>query len=112
MSSITEIITINQQYHTFVGVYVLVQYSKDYSLASSRHVVKVKLCFQLKQIVKTAHEIDEFKADQQFQFEKPPSDPPSRKLVAEVEETRGNGWAATITGSLEVNPWSHTIVHV
>ena len=95
---------------------MLVQYSKDYSVVSSQHVVMVKLYLQFKQIVKAINIKAVFKVDQDFKFENPPSDPPSDpssgKLVGEVEETEGNGWAVAITGCPEVNPLSHNIVHM
>ena len=73
----------------------------------------VKLCLLLKQIIKATHKKAVFKADQDFKFENPPSDPssdpPSGKLVGEVEETRGNGWDVAIAGSSEVNPLLHNI---
>ena len=82
-----------------------------------KHVVMVKL-WLLKQIFKVIYKTATLEGDQDFEFENvnPPSDPPSEpasgKLVGEVEEARGNGWAVAINGCPEVNPSSHNIVHM
>ena len=62
------------------------------------------ICLRLKQIVKATNEKAVFKGDHHFQFaQNSPTDPPSGKLVAEVEEVRGNTWAVAINGCPEVN---------
>ena len=66
--------------------------------------------------MKAAHENFDFKGVQQFKFKNPsscsPSDPPSGKIVCEVEETKGNGWAVAIFGCPEVNPFLPNIVRI
>ena len=66
-----------------------------------------KLCLRSQQILKDVHEKAEIKEGKKFGFE----NPPSGELVGGVRKTRGSGWAVTITGSPEVNPLSHSIVH-
>ena len=67
-----------------------------------------KLCLRSQQILEDVHKRAKIKEGKKFEFE----NPPSGELFGEVEETRGNGWAVTITGSPEVNPLSHSIVHM
>ena len=65
------------------------------------------LCLRSQQILEDVHNKAEIKGNKKIEFE----NPPSGKLVGGVKETKGNGWAVTITESPEVNPLSHSIVH-
>ena len=67
-----------------------------------------KVCLQSQQILEDVHKRAKIKGVKKFGFE----NPPSGELFGGVKENKGSGWAVTITGSPEVNPLSHSIVHM
>ena len=70
---------------------------------TSKHFCNYTLFNQ--QIYKKIHGEDAIKFKEQFKFQ----DPPSGKLVGEVEETRGNGWAVAIAGCPEVDTCNYSV---